>query len=43
MMVTVIVEKASDERYSCYAEEEFDCFGLAGYGDTQYTFKIEFS
>lgn len=34
MKVTVIVEKASDGRYACYVEEEFEHFGLAGYGDT---------
>lgn len=31
---TIIVEKASDGGYSAYAEEEFDGFGLAGYGDS---------
>lgn len=31
---TIIVEKASDGGYSAFAEEEFDGFGLAGYGDT---------
>lgn len=34
MKVTVIVEKASDGRYACYMEDEFEHFGLAGYGDT---------
>ena len=41
MKVTVIVEKASDGRYSCYAEEEFDGFGLAGYGDTVAEAKLD--
>ena len=34
MKVTVIVEKGSDGRYACYVEDEFEHFGLAGYGDT---------
>ncbi|MCM1072170.1 MAG: pilus assembly protein HicB [Alistipes timonensis] len=33
-VVTVIVEKASDGGYACFVKEEFDGFGLAGYGDT---------
>ncbi len=32
--VTAIVEKASDGGYSCYVQEDFDGFGLSGYGDT---------
>jgi len=35
MQVTVIIEKASDGGYACYVEEEFEHFGLAGYGDTE--------
>lgn len=31
---TIIVEKASDGGYSAYVEEDFEGFGLAGYGDT---------
>lgn len=31
---TIIVEKASDGGFSCYVEEDFDGFGLSGYGDT---------
>lgn len=41
MKVTVIIEKASDGRYSCFAEEEFDGFGLAGYGDTVAEAKLD--
>jgi hypothetical protein len=32
--VTVIVEKASDGSFSCYAERDFGGFGLSGYGRT---------
>lgn len=31
---TIIVEKASDGGYCAFVEEEFDGFGLSGYGDT---------
>lgn len=31
---TIIVEKASDGGYSAFVEEDFDGFGLSGYGDT---------
>lgn len=32
--VIVTVEKASDGGYSCFVNDDFDGFGLAGYGDT---------
>lgn len=32
--MTIIMEKAPDGGYCCYMEEEFEHFGLAGYGDT---------
>lgn len=32
--VTVVMEKGSDGKYSCYVEEDLGNFGLAGYGDT---------
>ena len=34
MEVTVIVERGADGSYSCYAQESFKYFGLAGYGST---------
>lgn len=32
--VTVTVEKDTDGSFACYVDEEFEHFGLAGYGDT---------
>lgn len=32
--VTIVMEKASDGGYCCYMDDEFEHFGLAGYGDT---------
>lgn len=40
--VTVIMEKAGDGSYSCYAEETFECFGLAGYGENAEEAKKDF-
>lgn len=34
MKVQVIVEKASDGKYSCFVDHDFEHFGLAGYGDS---------
>lgn len=34
MKVVFIIEKSSDGFFSCYTEQEFDGFGLLGYGDT---------
>lgn len=32
--VKVVIEKASDGSYSCYADKDFDNFGICGFGDT---------
>lgn len=32
--VSVIIEKALDGGFSCYTEQEFENFALAGYGDS---------
>ena len=32
--VTIIIEKASDGGFSCYSQEDFEHFGLSGFGDT---------
>ena len=40
--VTVVMEKASDGSYSCYADETFEHFGLAGYGNTAEEAKADF-
>lgn len=34
MEVVFIIEKSSDGFFSCYTEQDFDGFGLNGYGDT---------
>lgn len=34
MKVVFVIEKSSDGFYSCYTEQEFDGFGVLGYGDT---------
>ena len=32
--VTIVYEKQEEGNYSCFVEEKFDKFGLAGYGST---------
>lgn len=34
MKVVFVIEKSSDGFYSCYTDQEFEGFGLFGYGDT---------
>ncbi|MDH6356963.1 pilus assembly protein HicB [Parabacteroides sp. PF5-9] len=34
MKVVFVIEKASDGFYSCYTDQEFEGFGLFGYGDS---------
>lgn len=34
MKVTVIIEKAKDGYYSCYAEDDLPGFGLSGFGES---------
>ena len=34
MKVVFIIEKSSDGYFSCYTDQEFEGFGLLGYGDT---------
>ncbi len=34
MKVVFIIEKSSDGYFSCYSDQDFDGFGLLGYGDT---------
>lgn len=39
---TVVIERASDGTFSCYLSDDFDTFGLAGYGHSVEEAKADF-
>ena len=39
---TVIIERASDGTFSCYLMDDYDTFGLAGYGNSVEEAKADF-